>query len=87
MTIFCKIVNIFATRMKNNGEETILIRELKGDITEYLKTELNSYITCAMTIFFHDHFDVFPQIFNIFHFITFTVTKQAKVRTAVSAHY
>ena len=64
--------------MKNNGEETILIRELKGDITEYLKTELNSYITCAMTIFIHYPLNMFPQLLNMFHLMKRTVTPQTK---------
>ena len=73
--------------MQNNGEDTILNIELKGDKTKNPKIDLNSYRTCAMTIFIHGHLDVFPQLLNIFHFMECTVTPQTEGHTKVPAHH
>ena len=81
---FCKIVNIFATRITNTGKDTSLNRDLKRDITAYFKFLLISYKTCDMNIFVGHPLNEFPhlihhplnmlyQLLNTFHFFATSI--------------
>ena len=84
MTIcFCKIVNIFTTRITNNLEDTSLNIKLNVYITAYIKS---FYRTCTITIFIHHPLDVFPHILKMFHFMKCMWTPQKKGRTSVIVH-
>ena len=85
--LFFENFNIFSAMITNIVKGTSLNRELKVDISTYLKFSLGSYRTCAMAIFVHHPLDVFPLIINMFHFMECTVTPHTKGYTTVLAHH